>query len=165
MAVCVAVEASSCRLSLQQNRPFASLTRPKVCCRCHPTDEDHTAAACQEQCPQQLSCGHKCQDICGRTECPPCRMIVTVELDCGHEKEMMCSDGGQASQVCAQPAGIRMPRCHHQLEVPCGLISQVLSKWLLKSTHAVMLYNMSCPCSARTLRFIMCAGAAGEKQV
>nr|XP_060634470.1 NF-X1-type zinc finger protein NFXL1 [Anolis sagrei ordinatus] len=66
--------------------------------------EKEELSSCKNQCPKELSCGHRCKEICHPSDCPQnCNQKVKVRCPCKRlKKEMLCSklQEGQVSLEC-----------------------------------------------------------------
>ena len=107
--------------------PFAS-SAPPCCCRCHSDDPKHKLTACHKPCPRLLNCGHPCEAVCGIDPCPPCRRLVTITLECGHNVQVRCAQMERAGRsLCHEMVDVTMPGCGHKLRVMCGSVLEVSS--------------------------------------
>ncbi|XP_042324551.1 NF-X1-type zinc finger protein NFXL1 isoform X2 [Sceloporus undulatus] len=66
--------------------------------------EKEELSSCKNQCPKELSCGHRCKEICHPGDCPKnCNQKVKVRCPCKRlKKEVLCSklQEGQVSLEC-----------------------------------------------------------------
>lgn len=86
--------------------------------RCHPDDPDHKAR-CLEACTKLAPCGlHPCSTLCYQT-CL-CNTFVTITLECGHEKEILCRERDKPQQ-CSFIFVRERPSCPHPARIPCHI--------------------------------------------
>jgi len=55
--------------------------------KCHVEPEDFV---CQVACSEVLSCGHVCQEVCGRPCTTECKELVERSWPCGHQLTVAC---------------------------------------------------------------------------
>ncbi|KAM9142393.1 NF-X1-type zinc finger protein NFXL1 isoform 1-T1 [Pangshura tecta] len=71
---------------------------------CADLKEKDLLGSCKNQCPKELSCGHRCKEICHSGDCPQnCNQKVKLRCPCKRmKKELQCSkvQGGQVSLEC-----------------------------------------------------------------
>ena len=97
--------------------------------------------SCQVKCEKFLTCGHNCQEACGKCCTKECNVACKKTLPCGHEKIMPCFNdpvdykrcnskctkvlecGHPCSRTCKEPC-----ECNTKVEVelPCGHRKQLL---------------------------------------
>ena len=121
-----------------------------ACCdRCHSDDPKHKLTTCHKPCARLLECGHPCEAVCGREPCPPCRRLVTITLDCGHNLKVRCAQMATASQsLCTEMVDITMSDCGHKLRIPCGSVPEVTKCGL---AHSQDLYCFAPLCLTKEL--------------
>ncbi|CAI5783838.1 NF-X1-type zinc finger protein NFXL1 [Podarcis lilfordi] len=85
--------------------PCAQMIRMKCHCKltslyiecikitCADLKEKDELSSCKNQCPKELSCGHRCKEICHSSDCPQnCNQKVKVRCPCKRlKKELLCS--------------------------------------------------------------------------
>ena len=106
-----------------------------------PCSVDPEIFSCQVKCEKILTCGHNCQEACGKLCTKECNVACTKILPCGHEKSMPCFNdpvdykrcnskctkvlecGHRCSRTCKQRC-----ECNTKVEVelPCGHRKRVL---------------------------------------
>ncbi|XP_050803456.1 NF-X1-type zinc finger protein NFXL1 isoform X3 [Gopherus flavomarginatus] len=71
---------------------------------CADLKEKDLLSSCKNQCPKELSCGHRCKEICHSGDCPQnCNQKVKLRCPCKRmKKELQCSkvQEGQVSLEC-----------------------------------------------------------------
>ncbi|XP_065332254.1 NFX1-type zinc finger-containing protein 1-like isoform X1 [Cloeon dipterum] len=67
---------------------------------------------CKEKCSKRMSCGHLCQDVCGRKcdEANCAYPVVKVQAECGHNVDLFCWE---------YKAGLRQPSDLLRCKSPC----------------------------------------------
>uniref|UniRef100_A0A6J0TA16 NF-X1-type zinc finger protein NFXL1 isoform X1 n=1 Tax=Pogona vitticeps TaxID=103695 RepID=A0A6J0TA16_9SAUR len=96
--------------------PCTQMVRMKCHCRltslyiecikitCADLKEKDELSSCQNQCPKELSCGHRCKEICHPGDCPQnCNQKVKIRCPCKRlKKELFCRkvQEGQMSLEC-----------------------------------------------------------------
>ena len=89
---------------------------------CHLTPERFV---CEEDCLNELSCGHPCKLKCGEDcQSKPCKWLVKRKWPCGHEAQKECHiDKLAYSSICSFPCGTSLA-CGHTCKGKCGRCRQ-----------------------------------------
>ncbi|KAI8064669.1 hypothetical protein BC940DRAFT_305698 [Gongronella butleri] len=91
---------------------------------CH--SYDHSQVKCQRPCerPRPGSCEHPCVNTChscSENGCPPCQSMITVDLPCGHSKDIRCHDRCNPlhlASTCQVQEEVELA-CGHSKRLPC----------------------------------------------
>ncbi|XP_069075559.1 NFX1-type zinc finger-containing protein 1-like isoform X2 [Pleurodeles waltl] len=93
-----------------------------------PCSVEPSTFACQEPCAKTLSCGHKCVRTCGGACTRDCPAIVTVELECGHSRSLMCHKQKESERTGSKiPCFAKCPdvlECGHMCSGSCSECAQ-----------------------------------------
>ncbi|KAM4740439.1 NFX1-type zinc finger-containing protein 1 isoform 2-T2 [Anableps anableps] len=77
-----------------------------------PCHQDPETFVCQDPCQKLLTCGHRCDSVCGKPCSTRCIVIVTLKLCCGHSQQGACYYKTSKEQPECKV------QCKHQLK--CG---------------------------------------------
>ncbi|XP_041100384.1 NFX1-type zinc finger-containing protein 1-like isoform X3 [Polyodon spathula] len=96
-----------------------------------PCSEPLETFSCHMQCNKPLSCGHLCVRECGDTCTRKCPQNVTVNLDCGHQRSILCYEKQEAEKknekiLCFVKCEGRL-QCGHECFGSCSECSNGMS--------------------------------------
>ncbi|XP_018613052.2 NFX1-type zinc finger-containing protein 1-like [Scleropages formosus] len=113
---------------------------------------------CSAPCEKTLPCGHSCVRSCGETCTRRCPQRVVVDLVCGHQKVMLCSDKQEADK---NPAKLHCwVKCGAELD--CG---HTCSGTCFQCKNGTAHVPCSAPCEVQLICLDYCKGKCGSSCV
>ena len=87
---------------------------------CHNYDcnEDICMKPCDKINPNCFLKKHKCKKICSN-KCGPCKEIIKIKLNCGHEIECKCYEAKEQEKIQCQNTCNKILKCGHKCQLKC----------------------------------------------
>ncbi|KAK3589677.1 hypothetical protein CHS0354_015183 [Potamilus streckersoni] len=130
---------------------------------------DPALFSCRNPCETILSCGHRCQEMCGSMHTRNCTYLVEKTLSCSHTQEVFCH-----VKTCSKPC-MEILKCGHQCEGTCADCSEGrLHKQCIRECNKILVCGHHCnskcdtcpPCMLKCenrCSHIMCMKPCGEE--
>lgn len=132
---------------------------------CHPRSL-HDRLSCTDNCKRLLECGHKCDKLCGEP-CGECsREVDTVELACGHQHTLTCSETRLEDEpTCKAKIGTVQLPCGHYLDRFCHMKNEplVCAKQCSTILPCGHLCSGACSGCQKRMTHSLCTGNCGNK--
>ncbi|KAL3847673.1 hypothetical protein ACJMK2_018572 [Sinanodonta woodiana] len=94
---------------------------------------------CRNPCETILSCGHRCQEMCGDMHTKNCTYLVEKTLSCSHTLEVFCH-----VNTCSKPC-MEILKCGHQCDGTCAdCLEGRLHKQCIRECNKILVCGHHC---------------------